>query len=88
MINKHVGLFIKEFYMIPNNITSNQLALILDVNAGTVSRLLTGKAACSVEMAFRLSKVFDQTPEYWLTLQMAYDLSTCEVDLSKVKVLR
>ena len=40
-----------------------------------LNNLVNGKAGISPEMAVRLSKAFGATPETWLRLQMAYDLS-------------
>jgi antitoxin HigA-1 len=50
-------------------------AHVLDVTRPTVSKLVNGRAAISPQMAVRLSKAFGSTPEFWLRLQMNYDLS-------------
>ena len=39
------------------------------------SNLVNEKASVSIEMAYRLSKAFGSTPETWLGMQMAFDLS-------------
>jgi plasmid maintenance system antidote protein VapI len=39
-------------------------------------------------MAFKLSKAFDTTPEFWLQAQMNYDLAKGYKEASKIKVKR
>ena len=71
----HPGELIYRTYIEPfNDITGNMIADQLGVARSTFSRLLTGKAGISPEMAIRLSKVLGSTAESWLTLQESYDL--------------
>lgn len=88
MKRMHVGEYLREAYMTPMNISGKELAEALDVDLSTLSRLLSGKAACSTLMAKRLSKCFSTSVEIWLNLQRAYDLQNETTDLSNVKVLR
>jgi plasmid maintenance system antidote protein VapI len=39
-------------------------------------------------MAYRLHKAFGSTPEFWLRLQMSYDLAHTKKTASKLKVKR
>lgn len=84
----HVGEYLKRAYMAPLNLSSKELAEALDVDLSTLSRLLSGKAACSTLMAKRLSKCFSTSVEAWLNIQRAYDLQNETTDLGNVKVLR
>lgn len=52
------------------------LARKLGVSAMRISHLLKGKRPITTELAFLLSRAFDQTPQYWLNLQMDYNLKT------------
>ena len=71
----HPGGLIYRTYIEPfSEITGNKIADQLDVARSTFSRLLTGKAGVSPEMAVRLSEVLGGTAESWLTLQESYDL--------------
>jgi addiction module HigA family antidote len=43
-----------------------------------VSHVIRGKRPVTAEMALIFGKAFDQTPQYWLNLQSAYDLKIAE----------
>lgn len=71
----HPGGLIYRTYIEPfGDVSSNKVADQLGVARSTFSRLLTGKAGVSPEMAVRLSKVLGGSAESWLTLQESYDL--------------
>ena len=38
----------------------------------------------TAELALLFGKAFDQSPQYWLNLQAAYDLKTAEASLGKL----
>jgi addiction module HigA family antidote len=63
-----------EEYLKPLNISQNKLALHLRVPAQRISEIINGKRAIIADTAIRLSKVIGTTPEFWLSLQMDYDL--------------
>ena len=58
------------------NRTVTEVAQHLGVARPTLSRLLHGRAAISMDMALRLSEAFRTEPDLWLRLQMQYDLWT------------
>ncbi|MHB0991340.1 MAG: HigA family addiction module antitoxin [Burkholderiales bacterium] len=70
----HLGEFIREAYLIPNNLSSRELSTKLGVATSTVSRILKGTNGISPEMALRLSKSLGRSPESWLSMQDSYDL--------------
>jgi antitoxin HigA-1 len=53
-----------------------------------LSMLLNGHQGMSAEMALRLAKAFNTTPELWLNMQRNYDLWKAgqKVKLAKVKL--
>ncbi len=71
----HPGDFIKETYLDPFNASQNEVADKLDVARSTFNRLVRGDSNILPEMAMRLSQVLGRTPESWLAMQAAYDLS-------------
>jgi len=71
----HPGTFIKEVYLSPFNIGSNQLARELKLSKGMVSRLLNGNASVTPELSLRLATVLGRSPESWLRMQDNFDLS-------------
>ena len=70
----HPGEFIREICLEPLNVTVTEAARKLGVTRKALSELLNGKTGISTEMALRLAKAFNTTPESWLTQQMNYDL--------------
>lgn len=70
----HPGAVLKDAVIDALGITIKEAAAHLDVDRVTLSRLINGKAALSVEMALRLSKAMNTSPDVWLGMQQAYDL--------------
>jgi addiction module HigA family antidote len=58
----------------------------LGVSRKTLSLILNGHSGISPEMAIRISKAFDTTPESWLNQQMQYDLWEAEQNTKKLKI--
>jgi len=70
----HPGSILKEDYLKPLSITIQDMASILGVSRKTLSKIINGNGAVTPDMALRLSRAFDTTPELWLNLQKNYDL--------------
>lgn len=51
------------------NVSLREFARAMEIAPSTASRLLTGKAALTPEMAIKLSVVIGSSPEMWLNLQ-------------------
>ncbi len=86
----HPGAFIQEDYLTPNEISCGELAVKLGVAASTLNRVLNEFSGISPEMALRLSKALDRSPESWLTMQGNYDLWQARqtVDLNTVREIQ
>lgn len=86
---RHPGEILKEMYLEPMNITITQVAESLNVARRTVSLIINGHSGISAEMALRLAKAFDTTPELWLNTQRSYDLWNAgnKIKLTNVKHL-
>jgi len=54
--------------------TVTDVARHLGVARPTLSRLIHGRAAVSLDMALRLAAAFRTEPDLWLRLQLQYDL--------------
>ncbi len=54
--------------------TSNALAGLLAVPANRITGIIGKTRGVTADTALRLSKFFGTTPEFWLNLQMTYDL--------------
>jgi len=76
----HPGVIIKYDYLEPLSLSVTELAQYLGVSRITVSKIVNERAPVTADMALRLAKVFDTTPELWLGLQKQYDLWHAEHD--------
>lgn len=70
----HPGEIIRELHLKPLGITVTKAAQAIGVSRKAMSDLVNGHAGISPEMAVRLSLAFNTTSDFWLTLQMNYDL--------------
>ena len=70
----HPGEILKELYITPLDITVTETAAKLGITRKALSELINRHSGVSAEMALRLSKAFNTTPELWLNIQRSYDL--------------
>ena len=81
----HPGEILRADYLGPLGLSVTAAAGALGVTRKTLSAVLNERAGISPAMAYRLSKAFDTSPEFWSNLQMQYDLwQARETDLGKV----
>ena len=84
----HPGEIIRELCLEPLDITVTKAADALGVSRKTLSAILNGRAGISPEMAIRLAKAFDTSPESWLNQQMHYDLWQAQINLGDLDIER
>jgi addiction module HigA family antidote len=70
----HPGEVLLEEFLKPMNLSQNQLALSIGVPARRINEIVLGKRGVSADTALRLAKYFDMSPQFWLGLQMDYEL--------------
>ena len=70
----HPGEMLREDFMPDYKLTTSQLAAKLGVSRQTANELLLERRAVSPVMAMRLSRLFGNSPEFWLNAQRAVDL--------------
>jgi len=68
------GTILKDEFLTPHEIDAGELAHDLGLPVGHVSALIEGERPLDADAAFRLARYFSTTEEFWLRLQMAYDL--------------
>jgi addiction module HigA family antidote len=72
----HPGEILLEEFLRPLNISQVALAEHLGVPVQRVNEIVKGKRGISAETAWMLADAFDTSPEFWLNLQVTYDLAT------------
>ncbi|SRR6266567_1625458 len=79
----HPGAMLREDFMPDYGLTVASLAETLGVSRQTVNELLRERRALSPAMALRLSRLFGNSPEFWLNAQRTVDLWQAERELEK-----
>jgi addiction module HigA family antidote len=79
----HPGAMLRDDFMPDYGLTVTTLAETLGVSRQTVNELLRERRALSPAMALRLSRLFGNSPEFWLNAQRAVDLWQAETELEK-----
>ena len=70
----HPGEMLREDFMPDYRLTATVLSEKLGVSRQTVNELLNEHRSLSPAMALRLSRLFGNSPEFWLNAQLAVDL--------------
>jgi len=70
----HPGRILRCHYLEPLSVTITELAGILGVSRKTVSKVVNEHGSITSDMALRLSRALNTTPELWLNLQTNYNL--------------
>ena len=73
-----------EEFRVPMRMTQRALAEELGVSVQTVNLIIKGKRGITAETAVQLSRVFKNSPQFWLGLQMDWDLWHAERNLVEV----
>jgi addiction module HigA family antidote len=70
----HPGEILREEYLEPLEMSANALANALHLTASRVNEIVRENRGVTPDTALRLSRYFGTTPEFWLSLQMTYEL--------------
>lgn len=76
--NTHPGEYLREDIIEANGLTISKTADLLSVTRANLSRIVNERAAITPNMAIKIAMVFGGNPDFWLRLQMAYDLREAE----------
>jgi addiction module HigA family antidote len=74
----HLGEVLQEEFLTPMGISQNRLALDMRVPARRINEIVHGKRRITPDTALRLARYFNMSPQFWLGLQMDFDLETTE----------
>lgn len=76
----HPGELVREDLLPETGITQGQLAKIMGVSRRTISEIIHERRKITPDIAFRLARVFNSTPEMWLNMQQSVDLWEADRD--------
>jgi len=83
----HPGEILLEEFLKPMGLTQNRLALDIRVPARRINEIIQGKRRITPDTALRLARYFGMSPQFWLGLQMDYDLDVAQDELA-VRIAR
>ncbi|CAB3794574.1 HigA family addiction module antitoxin [Pararobbsia alpina] len=70
----HPAAILREDFVAPLGMSVKALARALNVPATRLHEIVKERRGITADTAFRLSRYFDTTPEFWMNLQTTYDL--------------
>jgi addiction module HigA family antidote len=70
----HPGAILRKDILPAVGINQTELADLIGVSRRTVHEVVQERRPLSVDMAQRLSRIFGNSPEFWLNMQQAVDL--------------
>jgi addiction module HigA family antidote len=75
-VTTHPGEILKEEFLAPLGITQVAFAQHIGVPLQRVNEIVRGKRGITPQTAWLFSKALGTTPQFWMNLQNAYDLTS------------
>jgi antitoxin HigA-1 len=70
----HPGIMLRDEFLLPMNISQRDLANAIHVPYQRINELVNQKRGISPSTALRLAKFFGMSADFWLNLQIRWDL--------------
>jgi len=77
------GDILLEEFLEPMGISQAQLARDIKVPPNRINQIINGKREISTDTALRLGKYFSIEPEFWLNLQMRFNMKVVKEKAGK-----
>ena len=78
----HPGEILMAEFLEPFKLSQNKLANDIGVSPRRINEIVHGKRAVTANTALRLAKYFRMSPQFWLGLQMDYELDLQQDELA------
>jgi addiction module HigA family antidote len=82
-IATHPGQVLLAEFLEPLRLTQSELARALHIPLNRVNELVRGKRGITPKSALLFSSYFRNSPEFWMNLQTAHDLSLARQEMRK-----
>jgi len=79
----HPGEILLEEYLEPLGISVGKLAKAIHVTPARIYEIISERRGVTANTAIRLGRAFGTTPQFWLNLQMSYDIRKQEISVGK-----
>ncbi len=83
----HPGDILLEDFMKPMGLSAYAVAKAISATPIAISEIIRHKRSVSANMALKLGRLFDVSPELWMGIQADYDLEIAR-ERSKPEILR
>ena len=70
----HPGEVLLEEFLVPMNLSQNKIATDIGVPPRRINEIVHGRRRVTADTALRLAHYFKMSPQFWMGLQMDYDL--------------
>ena len=88
----HPGVILERDFLGGLGVSQYRLAVDIEVPPRRINEIVRGLRGISADTALRLARYFRTTPQFWLNLQLRYDLERAEERLGarikRIKVRR
>ncbi len=74
LANIHPGEVLLEEFLVPMELSQNQVARDISVPPRRINEIVLGKRAITADTAIRLARYFGTTEKFWIGLQSDFDL--------------
>jgi antitoxin HigA-1 len=76
----HPGEHLREDFLKPYGLSMNKLAMDLRVPVTRIADIVAGRRGITADTALRLGRYFKISPQFWMNLQMKYEMDVAEDD--------
>jgi antitoxin HigA-1 len=77
----HPGVILEEEFLEPLKLSAYALARAISVPRNRITGIVRGERAVTADTALRLARFFGTSPDFWLGLQIDYDLEATRAGL-------
>jgi addiction module HigA family antidote len=88
----HPGVILERDFLDGLGVSQYRLAVDIEVPPRRINEIVRGLRGISADTALRLARYFRTTPQFWLNLQVRYDVEAAEERLGgrikRIKVRR
>jgi len=88
----HPGVILERDFLDGLGVSQYRLAVDIEVPPRRINEIVRGLRGISADTALRLARYFRTTPQFWLNLQLRFDLQSAEERLGarmrRIKVRR
>jgi len=79
----HPGEILREEFLKPMHLTANELARRLHVPAPRINDIVLERRGITADTAVRLARYFGMSEEFWMNLQLQYEVRTARQRLRR-----